>query len=257
MPDPTNLPRRYDEREVSKILRRATELQRHEPARAAGADGLSLQELEEIALEAGIDPGHLRRAALELDTGEIEKSLGARLAGDQLTLAYEATVPGEIGDDGFERCVRVIQRLAREHGQPGVLGRTLTWRAETASKTRSMQVTISARRGETHLRVEERLHQLAAGLVTGTTVGGGVGLGVGFGIPFGLQTLGSALFATVFPLGFVGLTFIASREIYRQVVRRRRHALAELLEALVQEATSAIEEDRGEESGYRPELPGG
>jgi hypothetical protein len=256
MSDASNLPRRYDERQVAKILERATELQRQEPARAAGG-GLSLGELEEIAIEAGIDPHHLRRAALELDTGEIERSLGARLAGEQLTLAFERLVPGELPDDGFERCVSVIQQHSREHGQPGLLGRTLTWRAETASKARSIQVTVGVRRGETHVRVEERLHQLASGLITGTTVGGGVGVGVGVGLPLGLKVLGSVLFATAFPLGFAALTFVVAREIYRRVVRTRRAALLELLDAVVEEVEASIRDGTAEPGNGPLELPRG
>ena len=56
MTDANNLPRLYDEKEVGKLLERATELQREDPVRAAASGGLSLSELEEIAAEAGIDP---------------------------------------------------------------------------------------------------------------------------------------------------------------------------------------------------------
>lgn len=48
-------PRRYTEKEVSLILRRATELQTVEPT-ALDPAGLTLGDLEEIAAEAGIDP---------------------------------------------------------------------------------------------------------------------------------------------------------------------------------------------------------
>ena len=208
MSDPKHLPRLYDEAEVGKILDRATAIQRQEPVRASGRTGLSLAELEEIALETGIDPKHLRRAALELDTGEIESTLGTRLSGEQTTLALESTVAGELPDDAFERLVLVIQRVAKEHGQPSLLGRTLTWQAETANKTRTIQVTVSARRGETHVRVEERLHQFAAGLFGGVMGGVGGGVGLGVGIPIGVEVLGSALFATAFPLGIVALSYI-------------------------------------------------
>lgn len=257
MTEPKHLPRLYDEDEVGKILDRATAIQRQEPVRASGRSGLSLAELEEIALETGIDPKHLRRAALELDTGEIESDLGSRLAGERTTLALESTVPGELPEDAFERVVFVIQRVAKEHGQPSLLGRTLTWRAETANKTRTIQVTVSARRGETHIRVEERLHQFAAGLFGGVIGGVGGGVGIGVGLPVGLEVLGSALFATAFPLGIIGLSYIASRAIYRVFVRRRREALAELL-AQITEAVAETTAEASLDSPDRPlELPRG
>ena len=60
--------RRYSEKEIGLILRRATEFQRSEPS-AADPTGLTLAELQEVASEVGIDPAYLRRAAAELETG--------------------------------------------------------------------------------------------------------------------------------------------------------------------------------------------
>jgi hypothetical protein len=257
MPESGKLPRLYDEREVGKILERATELQRQEPARAAEGGGLSLEELEEIALEAGIDTRLLRRAAVELDTGEIDPSGWDRLVGDHTTLVYEATVPGELGQDHFEGVVSAIQQGAREHGQPSLLGRTLTWQAETPSKTRSMQVVVSARRGETHVRVEERLHQFAAGLFGGIIGGVGGGVGVGVGLPVGLEVLGSAFFAVAFPLGILGLSYLGAMQIYRQVVKRRRAKLMELLERITEAVRRGIEDEAIDGPETHLELPGG
>jgi hypothetical protein len=57
--------RRYGDKEVGLILKRAAEIQSQGPESAAGG-GLGLRELEEIATEAGIDPNSLRQAAAEL-----------------------------------------------------------------------------------------------------------------------------------------------------------------------------------------------
>ena len=43
---------------------------------------MSLQELEDIAAETGIDPTFLRRAAPEIDTGAIEVSTWGKLLGE-------------------------------------------------------------------------------------------------------------------------------------------------------------------------------
>ncbi|MFC1662039.1 hypothetical protein ACFL3S_11425 [Gemmatimonadota bacterium] len=144
MSEPDHLPRRYGEAEIARILRRATELQHEEPVRARGSEGLSLAELEEIAVEVGIDPLVLRRAAVELDSVVGEPTGWARLVGDRVTLLQETVVPGELPDSGFERIVPVIQDMAQDFGQPSLLGHTLTWSSETASKTRSLQVMVSA-----------------------------------------------------------------------------------------------------------------
>lgn len=94
MSDHPTPPRRlYTEKEVGDILARATELHGEHPAGSSGgSDGLSLAELEEIGLEAGIDPRDLRRAAMELDSGDSRVSGWARITGDQLTLVREAVI---------------------------------------------------------------------------------------------------------------------------------------------------------------------
>jgi hypothetical protein len=235
MTEPTNLPRLYDEKEVTRLLKRATDLQREESRYPAPAGGLSLAELESIAGEAGIDPRWLRRAAAEMDTGEGAATLGARLAGEQTTLSREAVIPGELPEFGFERLVAVIQQVSREHGHPSLLGRSLTWQGETVNKTRSLQVVVSVRRGETFIRVEERLGQLA-GAVFGVSLGAvGSTLGLAVGLPVALEVLGSGLLAVGFPLGALALSFLGGREIYRSVVRRRRNVIADITDALARE----------------------
>ena len=178
MTDQPNLPRVYGDKEIGQILKRATELQEQEPS-APSSSGLTLRELEEVAVEAGIDPRFLQRAALELGTSPIDPGLWTNVVGDELMLLRETTVAGELSEDGFERVASVIQMGTREHGQPSLLGRSLTWRAETPSKTRTVQVTVTSRDGQTQIRVEENLHQLAGGLFGGLIGGGGVGVGSG------------------------------------------------------------------------------
>ncbi|GMV06613.1 MAG: hypothetical protein AMXMBFR53_28890 [Gemmatimonadota bacterium] len=257
MAESSNLPRLYDEKEVGKLLKRATELQQEEGSRTLPGGGLSLTELEDIAAEAGIDPRHLRRAAAELSSGGAGPEGWERMLGERLMLVQEAVVPGELDGEGFERVVAAIQRTAREHGQPNLLGRTLTWQAETASKTRTIQVTVTSRQGETHIRAEERLHQLASGLFAGVTLGGGMGLGLGAGLPIAIEVLGSALLAVAFPVTAIGFAFLTAKEIYRNIVRRRRTAIAALTDAVVTEARDAIADRALAEPEGPYELPRG
>ncbi len=193
MTDHPNLPRVYGDKEIGQILKKATELQAREPS-APSSSGLTVQELEEVAVEAGIDPLFLRRAALELGTSPTESGFWAKVAGDEFVLVRETTVPGELKDDGFERVVSVIQMGSREHGQPSLFGRSLTWRAETPSKTRTVQVTVTSRDGQTHIRLEENLQQLAGGVFGGGVGGFGVGVGLGLGLPLGVSWGSEGLF---------------------------------------------------------------
>ena len=240
MTDPKHLPRVYGDKEIGRILKRATDLQHREPS--APAAGLTLEELEEIAAEAGIDPRYLRRAALEVDARIHEGSMWTTVVGDDLMLVREIELAGELPDSGFERIVTAIQTQSREHGQPSLLGKTLTWRAETANKSRTIQIVVSARDGHTLIRLEENLTQLAAGLFAGTTAGFGIGVGVGVGLPIALEVIGSVLFAVAAPVGIVGISYIASRAIYREVVRRRNRAIDDLFDRAVAEARASIGE---------------
>jgi hypothetical protein len=235
MTDPSHLPRVYGDQEIGRILKRATELQHAEPTMSASA-GVTLTELEEIA-------AYLRRAALEIDAGMADGSFWTRVTGAELMLVREATLHGELPDSGFERIVTAIQSASREHGQPSLLGRTLTWRTESSSKTRTMQIVVSARDGHTTVRLEENLSQLAAGLFGGTTTGVGVGLGVGLGVPAG-AALGSVALAVAAPVGVIALSYLASRSIYRGVVARRTRAVDDLFDRAVTEARDCIESAR-------------
>ena len=79
-------------------------------------------------------------------------------------------------------------------GVPSLFGRTLTWRSDT----RSLQLAVSSRDGETQIRIDERLHGLAAGLFAGLLGGGGGRIGMGVGVGVGAGVLGSAVLATRF-----------------------------------------------------------
>ena len=63
----------YTDKEISAVLKRATELQGAQGP-AGGTSGLSLDELEQIAAEVGIDPNYVKAAALELEEGRTDTS---------------------------------------------------------------------------------------------------------------------------------------------------------------------------------------
>lgn len=242
MSDPESPSRRYDDEEVSALLKRAAELQSSDGVTGlSDPRGFSLTELEEIAAEAGIAPLHLRRAAAELESHKATSGDWTWATGEPTTLVRERIVPGELPPGAFETLVAEIEMGAGARGQPSLVGRTLTWQADTPTRDRSLQVVVATRDGETRIHIEERLHQLAGGLFGGLMggVGGGVGFGVGMGV--GLGALGSVLFATLFPVGVVGLSFVAARQTFSAISRRRQRVLDGLVERLVAAVESAVE----------------
>jgi len=259
MSEPEHRLRRYGEEEVARLLKRATELQRDEVSPGTVAGGFTLPELEDIAIEAGIEPRYLRRAAAELKVGGT--SPGSRwswLTGAPATLLFERTVVGELRPDAFEGLSAEIQQSVGAVGQASVVGRTLTWQTETPNRTRSLQIVVTSQMGETHIRVEERLNQLAGALFGGLVGGVGAGAG-GAGLGVALGVLGSAFLAVAFPLGAVTGSYLAARTIFSTMAGRRREALQDLLQQLSDAVSDAATDAAGgrlpEEAKRRERLP--
>ncbi len=228
-------PRRYDEREVRRLLERAAELQASDAA-APEAGGLTLRELESIAGEAGLDATHLRRAALELDTGPVG-TLGTRLMGAPARVRLERALPFDASAEALTSLVPVIQAAADLPGHASLVGRSLTWQGQSPTNTRTLQIMAFVAAGETIVRIEEGYAGLAGGLFGGLIggVGGGVGLGVGIGVG---ATLGSVVIGVGVPLIAFGGSYLLARGGFRYAVGRRRAVLSTLLDRLA----SALEE---------------
>jgi len=238
--------RRYSDEEVRALLKRAADLESQGRALPAQVEGPTLEELESIASEAGINPLAVRRAARDMEmrgpvAAELSQGPAANILGAPTSVELEWTVPGEVPNSVLESLIPTIQRAADGMGQPSLLGRTLTWQSTNPQSARSLLVSVRALKGETHLMVEERYGNLAGGLFGGIIggVGGGVGLGVGFGV--GLGALGSALFATLFPVTVITGSFFMARTIFGNFVKKRARALEHLLAELASQVEEGVE----------------
>lgn len=241
-------PRRYGEDEVSRLLKRATELQRAQPT-SPEPSGLTLRELEEIALEAGIDPSLLRRAADELDTVvEPLGDLGSTLAGAPTRIVLERVLDHEVPESAFGPLVPIIQVAAEAPGQASQVGRSLTWHSHNPSNPRSLQVVVTAHRGQTTIRIEERYGGLAGAIFGGVMggVGGGVGMGVG-GAVAGIA--GSVALALAIPVAALGASYWISRAAYSRIVRRRHKVARSLMESLVEQLRASRALPSGTDQG--------
>ncbi|MCL7970956.1 MAG: hypothetical protein M8866_02545 [marine benthic group bacterium] len=239
MSDRTPAPRRYSEKEVGLILRRATEMQRAEPS-APDPTGLTLDELQEIAAEAGIDPALLRDAATEIQTRR-PASLAARLAGAPIKIEVERRVDGELPIERLEDLIPTIQAGTEGQGTASAVGRTLTWSSATDTNMYTQQVLVAVRDGHTLIRMEESLGGLSASLFGG--IMGGVGGGVGFGVGGPLAaTLGLGFGLIAFPLVAVSGSYLLARAIFTGQARRRREHALDLVRRLADQVERAIPE---------------
>jgi len=93
MSDAPSSARKFNRAEMSEILRRASDI---EGAAGAGArdQDFTLEEIEEIAREVGIDPGRVRSAGLALPETPSIHAARVRLA---------TVVPAKLNDDGFRQ----------------------------------------------------------------------------------------------------------------------------------------------------------
>jgi hypothetical protein len=121
---PLNRNRRYTDDEVSQILRIALD---DGGAHGATRDGLSLDELVDVAGETGIDAASIRQAAERLDSVEVQ-SRGPGLFGVRGFTEMERTVEGEITDDTWDDVVQEVRSsFGVSGGETQALGKTREW----------------------------------------------------------------------------------------------------------------------------------
>lgn len=232
LPDQRLPARKYGDKDVAQILKRATELQRAEPG-ATDPEGLTLAELSEIAAEAGIDPTFLQRAAAEVSTRTPASSLAGKLAGAPMSVSVERVVPGELRPDQLDGIIPLIQQATDGQGTASAVGKTLTWSSRTDSNTSAQQVLVASRNGTTLIRVEEGFTGLARRLFGGIVGGVGVGGGVGFGGAIA-GIAGSAVLGFALPIAVIGGSYFAARSIFTRVVRSHEAAAVSLSDQIAE-----------------------
>ena len=128
--------RRYDEKEMRALIRRASELQAAHELPGGESVGLSLAEVQAIAADLGIETRHLYAAAAELDS-EHPRAEMFRLLRLPRTVRLERSVPGRIQEEAWPDAVQAIRETFRGVGQVTRLGPAHEWssRLEVASVT--------------------------------------------------------------------------------------------------------------------------
>jgi len=223
--------RRFSESDTDAILRRAAEL-------ASGAEdtpvqrGLTVEEMEALVSEAGLDPELVRRAAREMTLRQSQKV--SPWAGAPRRILLERVIPGELSEEVWESMVGEIQQTFGGLGYASTVGRTRTWTvAPTGPRagSRVLSVTATSQPGQTILRVDESLSQLAGQLFGGLMGGLGGGLtGVWMGIGMGIFHSPAAAVALV--LTGLGGAYGLARTLFIRSFTKRSQELQELLDRL-------------------------
>jgi hypothetical protein len=247
--------RLFDDETAGLVLRRAAEMQHESNVPAHRGDGLSAADLEQIAKEAGIDPAFVRRAIVEAQVSSPETE-HSPVFGEVKTLELVEVMEGEVSPDSVDRMLEEVQRAFADGGTVTRTGRSATWSASrtlASSRLSSLVVAITARDGQTEVRITERLDNLASALFVGLGVAGSA-VGVGISGAVGMGEFGSlALFAGMAVTAVTGF-YGTARMLYTRSTRKRRRELQRLLGKLVEVSISgsdlrAIPETTGPASG--------
>ncbi|MDX1428779.1 MAG: hypothetical protein R3282_00770 [Rhodothermales bacterium] len=158
MPDTPEEGRLYDEEDVARILKAASERQ---SKRKTPQSGLTLEEIKEVAAEAGIDPRHVTDAVAELSRSPAVVLPAAQPAssapdkpnfwGGPLSVTRETVIDGEIDDFAWEEMVSEARREFNDTGEVRKWSNSREW-ASNVNNARS-HVTLTARSGKSRLQV--------------------------------------------------------------------------------------------------------
>jgi hypothetical protein len=246
--DDSRRARQFDDQTAGQVLRRAAELQHDSHVPRAVGEGLSAGQLEEIAREAGIDAAYVRRAIAEVTSASDDAEHSA-FRGEARTLETVEVLEGEVGPEAIDRMLEEVQRAFADAGSVTRTDRSATWSASrtlSGSRLSSLVVAITARDGQTEIRITERLENLATALFGGLAVGGSAA-GIGISGAIGMGELGNPLVFAIMALTAVSGFYGTARTLYRRSARKKRRELQRLLGRLVDVSIS----DRG-----LPAIPG-
>jgi hypothetical protein len=229
--------RRFTDQDVAVILRRAVELDRESGQEARGR-GLSLEELQDIAVEVGVDPSMVSRAAEELGTSSVLRGLS--LMGDPVVRRGVRAVPGTADEETLRELMRIVDREMPAQGTVTEALGTVRW--NSGGRFLSRQVSIEPTPKETLIRVEERFEERVRTMVHAipSSYAGFLGFIVG------LEQLGGQVPGFALGLFSVAVTFAIAGQVWNRVSRNSRARVENLADALSAEASERLTLTSGE-----------
>lgn len=160
------MPRRtYTENEVTELLKRAAELEATRRSSSHGDDtGLTLEEIEAIAADAGLDPENLRIAAKEMERpGGVRTKSDAVVSGAEISA--ERWVNGVLNEEAIEEIVAELRHRhdtqvgkawgMGDYGRSTVqtIGKSMEWQHTDVWGMYDTKVLLQPRDGKVRVRV--------------------------------------------------------------------------------------------------------
>ena len=247
--------RQYSEDEIAQLMKRASELQNLDEGQHGA--GLSLEEVEQIARETGIDPTYVRAAAADLLRIPLPKRKGFHFLGGPIFLEAERTVDGPLTDEVWAAIADELSRTYRTSGRSQAIGTGREWTYGGSRSLREVRVSATPVRGKTRIRITEEygreafltffLPLYASGVVGGLVLGQGLALGPQGVIPGIIATVATLFFGL--RMYFSGRT--RRRERTHQELLARIEGMVESADPVTARIEASVERMRG-----TPELEG-
>ncbi|NBC85567.1 MAG: hypothetical protein GVY25_05185 [Bacteroidetes bacterium] len=128
--------RQYSNDEIQDIFRRAAERQQAAQGKDGGT-GLTLEELQQIAEESGLDPAHVEAAAREVSSGRAEAAGAVEKASAPRGVErfyrttskkhIERVLPGTMSDETWDDMVEVLEAVFQNAGKATTAGPIREW----------------------------------------------------------------------------------------------------------------------------------
>lgn len=245
--------KRYSDDEVAKVLARAADLTVTSPQKTT-----SIEDIERIAAEAGIDPALVRRAAEDLAAPKATSMTTTTTTPAPMTtasnvnpsglfgpsrLVFEAAFDGEI-DESLHPALRtgILEGLSLPLGHTAV-GRALHFTKRYSADYGEghegpLKISIMPRGGKTVVRVEDRLGGLMGGIWGG--VGGGAGLPFAFLMLGWGVSIGGDWGAILGLVGGFATAFASTRALFIAIARAREARTRDLFEQVSSVVASTL-----------------
>ncbi len=237
--------RRYTDEEMSEIFRRATEDTPQPAPQSPGATGMSLAELQEIGVEAGIPAEQVALAARSLDQPVAVGPVTHRMLGLPLAVADDAELGRQLTDEEWDQLVVLARDLFSARGRQSQDGSFRQW------TNGNLQVLLEPSGTGHRLRLRTR-NGYARSLILGGTGALGIAMVVGL-VPLleGSQQMIANLDGMAI-LGLAGLAMIG-RGVFglNGWAKRRREQFRQLIERARGPAAAVTPRDADERHGGR------
>lgn len=226
----------YDQQDIKAILNRAVELQQRSSGNETVSEvsqKLSLEEIEEIARDAGVSPDYVREAALEYEGIPVEKPLFID-TGDHNTIELIGFAKGKLDKRTWAELRSIIEYHFDSPGKVTRRPEGIQWKAmpkgilKFLASRKSPEVEIESENHRTSIRIRKSLKTVNKYYIPSIAA-------VLFAFFFFSMTIigemgsdGEGLLPVVFLLGFAEI----SRRWVKRKKEKRRNQLLELMQQL-------------------------